>query len=100
LLLLTALVTVVLGCLVMSDLACNFQSVVVADATKSLANALRELTEAEKDWSKHAKGDAFESRDVPDLALRSLSYDVLRSYPDVEGGYYLNDQPIGHSFPC
>jgi signal transduction histidine kinase len=99
LLLLTALVAVVLGCLLMSDLVRNFQSVVVADATKSLSNALRELTEAEKDWSKHRKSEGSESREALDLALRSVSYDVLRSYPDVEGGYYLNDQPIGHSFP-
>ena len=31
--------------------------------------------------------------------MRSVSYEVLRSYSDVEGGYYLDDQPIGHSFP-
>ena len=48
LLLLTALVAVILGGLVMSDLVRNFQSTVVADATKSLSNALRELSEAQK----------------------------------------------------
>ena len=31
--------------------------------------------------------------------MRAVSYEVLQSYPDVEGGYYLRDQPIGHSFP-
>ena len=24
---------------------------------------------------------------------------MLRSYPDVEGGYYFNDQAVGHTFP-
>jgi signal transduction histidine kinase len=100
LLLLTALVAVLLGCLLMSDLVRNFQSVVVADATKSLANALGELGEAGKDWSnKHPSNASPQNREVLEGELRLVSYDVLRSYPDVEGGYYLNDQPIGHSFP-
>jgi len=99
LLLLTALVAVVLGCLLMSDLVWNFQTVVVADATKSLANALRELTEAEKDWSRKHVVDGSQTRDASDAELRLVSYEILRSYPDVEGGYYLDDQPIGHSFP-
>ena len=99
LLLLTALVAVLLGCLLMSDLVRNFRSVVVADATKSLANALRELTEAEKNWSKRHTMSGIKSREALDTDLRLISYDVLRSYPDVEGGYYLDEQPIGHSFP-
>jgi len=97
LLLVTALVAVLLGCLLMSDLVRNFQSVVVADATKSLANALRELTEAEKESSN--KRTSSLSPDALDLALRAVSYEVLRSYPDVEGGSYLDDQAIGHGFP-
>ena len=99
LLLVTALVAVLLGCLLMSDLVRNFRSVVVADATKSLANALRELTEAEKDWPNKHPGDASMSREALDGHLRLVSYEVLTSYPDVEGGYYLDNQPIGHSFP-
>ena len=100
LLLMTALVAVVLGSLLMSDLVQNFRSVVVSDANKSLANALRELREAEKDWSnKHSGERQRATREELDGALRLVSYEVLRSYPDVEGGYYLEDQPIGHSFP-
>lgn len=100
LLLLTALVAVALGCLLMSDLVRNFRAVVVSDANKSLSNALRELTKAEESWSsQHSKGMAPVSREALDDALRLVSYDVLRSYPDVEGGYYLEGQPIGHSFP-
>jgi signal transduction histidine kinase len=99
LLLLAALVAVLLGCLLMSDLVRNFRSVVVADATKSLANALRELTEAEKGWPNKHPGDASAARETLDGHLRLVSYDVLASYPDVEGGYFLDDQPIGQSFP-
>jgi signal transduction histidine kinase len=100
LLLVTALVAVLLGCLLMSDLVRNFQSVVVADATKNLANALHELARSEQEWSKKQVGGPIV---VPaeglDLALRTVSYAVLESYPDVEGGYYLGDEPIGQSFP-
>jgi hypothetical protein len=74
--------------------------VVVSDANKSLANALRELRDAEKDWSnKHASELTTLKPEELDGALRLVSYEVLRSYPDVEGGYYFDDQPIGHSFP-
>jgi len=99
LLLITALVAVLLGCLLMSDLVRNFQSVVVADATKNLANALQELARAEQEWSKKRAGTNGGPDDAFDLALRAVSYEVLQSYPDVEGGYYLGEQPIGHSFP-
>jgi signal transduction histidine kinase len=84
----------------MSDLVQNFRSVVILDANKSLSNALQELREAEKDWSnKHPNELTHFKRDEVDSSLRLVSYDVLRSYPDVEGGYYFDDQPIGHSFP-
>lgn len=98
LLLVTALVAVLLGCLLMSDLVRNFRSVVVAEATKNLTNAVQELARSEQAWAeRHAEQN--EANEGFDLALRAVSYEVLQSYPDVEGGYYLRDQPIGHSFP-
>ena len=54
LLLVTALVALILGSFLMSDLVRTSWSVVVSDANKSLTNALRELTEAEKNWSRNA----------------------------------------------
>jgi DNA-binding NtrC family response regulator len=79
LLLLTALVAVVIGCLVMSDLVLNFRSVVISDANKSLANALRELREAEKDWSnKHPNELTHLKRDELDGALRLVSYEGFK----------------------
>ena len=48
LLLITSLVAVLLGCVLLTDLVRNFRSGVVADARKSLANAVTELTEAER----------------------------------------------------
>ena len=34
-----------------------------------------------------------------DAALKKISYDTLRFYFDVEGGYLLDNDVIGHSFP-
>lgn len=95
LLLITALVAVLMGCLLLADLVRNFRSSVVGDARKSLANAATELIDAER-----ARGVQPDSA-LPTLdpSLKSLSYDVLRSYPDVEGGYYFNDHAVGHTFP-
>ena len=84
-----------MGCLLLTDLVRNFRSGVVADARKSLANAVTELTRGRTSRA------AFKlnCRALLDKSLKALSYDVLRSYPDVEGGYYYNDEPVGHTFP-
>lgn len=95
LLLITALVAVLMGGLLLADLVRNFRSGVVADARKSLANAVAELIEAER--SRSIQIDAPFA--ALDKSLKVLSYDVLRSYPDVEGGYYFNDEAVGHTFP-
>jgi hypothetical protein len=97
--LITALVAVLLSCLLMSDLVRNFRSVVVADATKSLGNALHELARAEQERSTKQAAAQSGSSEALDIALRAISYEVLRSYPDIEGGYFLGDRVIGHSFP-
>ena len=99
-LLLAALVAVVMGCLLFSDLVRTFRSTVVADASKSLANSVRELIDAENAWaSKRATKPAALEPDQLDQALRAVSYAVLGSYPDVEGGYVRGDQVVGQSFP-
>ena len=46
LLLITSLVAVLMGCVLLADLVRNFRSGVVADARKSLANAVTELIQA------------------------------------------------------
>ncbi len=51
LLLITALVAVVMGCLLMSDLVRTFRTTVISDANKSLSNAVRELVDAEIAWT-------------------------------------------------
>lgn len=94
-LLLTAMAAVLLGCLLFANLLQNLRSEVVTDAQKSLSNAVGELLQA------HGTNKLPElgSPGTLDQTLKAISYDVLRSYPDVEGGYYLGNQAVGHSFP-
>lgn len=67
----------------------------MADARKSLANAVTELMDVERVSGVQTDVPAT----VLDRSLKAVSYDVLRSYPDVEGGYYFNDEAVGHTFP-
>ena len=100
LLLITALVAVVMGCLLMSDLVRTFRTTVISDANKSLSNAVRELVDAEIAWTaKQPIAPASTSPAHLNEALRGVSYGVLVSYPDVEGGYFKDDAVLGQSFP-
>jgi signal transduction histidine kinase len=85
-LLITALLAILVTAFLVIDLARNLRTVVISDTNKALANAVEELRQ-------------FRQSEQADAALRKISYEVLRSYPDVEGGYLLNDQVVGHSFP-
>lgn len=87
LLLLTTFVAIVLTALLFSDLIRSFRTTVIADAEKSLSNAVKELIQAKST-----------ARNTPE-ELKRASYDVLRSYPDVEGGYVLSQTVAGHTFP-
>jgi signal transduction histidine kinase len=99
-LLLASLVAVVLGCLLLSDLVGTFRGTVVADANKVLANSVRELVEAESAWTgKQSTLPVSWAFDPLNESLRAVSYAVLVSYPDVEGGYFRGDQVVGQSFP-
>lgn len=98
LLLLTTLTAIAVAALLFSDLVRSFRSTVVSDASKSLANAVRELLqESSVPLELPAGSAARDSRH--DLLLRRASYRILRSYPDIEGGYLLAASVIGHSFP-
>ncbi|MCW5981420.1 MAG: HAMP domain-containing histidine kinase [Bryobacteraceae bacterium] len=93
LLLLTTLTAMAVAVLLFSDLVRSFRSTVVSDAGKSLANAVRELLQ-ERAVHSHPPAGAGGH-----VLLQRVSYDVLRSYPDVEGGYIAGESVIGHSFP-
>ncbi len=97
-LLVTALVAVFLTGVLVVDLTRNLRTVVISEANKALTNAASELGQSSRSWDSVQKGRPLQ-RDLVDQELRRISYEVLRSYPDVEGGYLLNEDVVGHSFP-
>src|SRR5215813_5095422 len=97
-LLVAALVAVLLTALLVIDLTRNLRTVVINDTNRALKNAVTELVRASRRWQTQEKQQGF-VWERSDQALRTVSYDVLQSYPDVEGGYLWNTEVIGHSFP-
>src|SRR5215813_249205 len=97
-LLVAALVAIGLTALLVIDLARNLRTVVISEANRALANAVGELAQAGDTWQATAGANSFSS-DKADQDLRGKSYEILASYPDVEGGYLWNQDVICHSFP-
>jgi signal transduction histidine kinase len=97
-LLVAALVAIGLTALLVIDLARNLRTVVISEATRALDNAVNELAEAGA-TSLIQAGPDFDPSAKADQDLRGKSYEILASYPDVEGGYLWNQDVIGHSFP-
>ncbi|MBI4464206.1 MAG: HAMP domain-containing histidine kinase [Acidobacteria bacterium] len=97
-LLVTAMVAVAVTALLVIDLARSLRSTVISETTRSMTNAATELIHAGKTWQTRP-GSTLDSKDLADQQLKAISYDILRSYLDVEGGYLLNEEVLGHSFP-
>jgi signal transduction histidine kinase len=96
-LLVTALLAILVTAFLVVDLTRNLRTVVISDTNKALANAVQELQQFRQ--RAHLSPDELAQRDLADAALRRISYEVLSSYPDIEGGYLLDDKVVGHSFP-
>src|SRR5262245_66600585 len=88
-LLITALLAILVTAFLVVDLTRNLRTVVISDTNKALANAVQELQQFRE--RAHLSPDQVSQRDLADAALRKISYEVLSSYPDIEGGYLLDD---------
>lgn len=97
-LLVAALVSVVLIGLLVVDLTRNLRTAVISETTRALGSASKELSQTGRNWlSNHA---GFDFNEGPaERELQRLSYEVLSSYPDVEGGFMYRGRVVGHSFP-
>jgi signal transduction histidine kinase len=97
-LLVMALLAVGVTAILVLDLIRNLRTVVIGEANRALTTAAKELVQA---GSPRAKGHqpGIPSVENLDQELKSISYEVLRSYPDIEGGFLWNEAVIGHSFP-
>jgi signal transduction histidine kinase len=96
-LLATALVAVFVAGLLVVDLARNLRTVVIGDTTKALSSAVNELARAGRAWQ-NAQRQPLDA-DTAAHQLGEISYEILRSYPDVEGGFVRNGEVTGHTFP-
>jgi signal transduction histidine kinase len=94
-LLVTAFLAILVTALLVVDLTRNLRTVVISDTNKALVNAVQELQQ----FRQRALLNSDEPHDRADAELRKISYEVLSSHPDVEGGYLVDDKVIGHSFP-
>src|SRR5262249_44673722 len=96
-LLITALLAVTVTAVLVWDLTRNLKTVIISETNRSLANAVKELSK------ELAQSDVLAVTVIPrealDSRLKKISYETLRFYFDVEGGYVLDDDVIGHSFP-
>lgn len=93
-LLITALASMALAGILVFDLASNLRTVVISDTSRNLANAVTELQQAVA-----ARRTLPSAPDALDQLLKPVSYEVLRSHPDIEGGYFWMGQVVGHTFP-
>ncbi len=99
LILLAAVSVVALSALLILDSIRNAEQSVVADMGRQLNAALTELGQQ---YADRTASDAAWSALPPvtqNISLRAISQAVLHSYPGVEGGYYVNTQFLGYSFP-
>ena len=97
-LLVTALLAVVVTALLVWDLTRNLKTVIISETSRSLANAVKELSQELRQSEASSTLSGLERIEL-DAALKRISYETLRFYFDVEGGYILDDEVIGHSFP-
>ena len=88
---------IALTALLVIDLARNLRTSVISEANRALTNAVGELAEAGQGWRRQAGGQISSAK--ADQDLLGKSYEILTSYPDVEGGYLWNDEVVGHSLP-
>jgi signal transduction histidine kinase len=93
-LLVTAFLAVVVTAFLVFDLTRNLRTVVINETSRSLENSVKELMQ-----DRIQAAPSADSVELLDTELKKISYEVLRFYPDVEGGYLLDENVIGHSFP-
>ncbi|MFN7937133.1 MAG: HAMP domain-containing sensor histidine kinase [Bryobacteraceae bacterium] len=90
----TALVSLCLIGILVFDLTRNLRTVVISDTNRNLTNAVNELLQA-----RELRGKRPQGAEELDRFLKPVSYEVLRSHADIEGGYWWQDRVVGHSFP-
>jgi signal transduction histidine kinase len=94
-LLVMALVALLVTSLLVLDLSRTRRAALIAESNRNLRNAAAELLEG----AERALPGRSLARDEANALLEPVSYEILRSYLDVEGGYLWDGRIAGHSFP-
>jgi signal transduction histidine kinase len=99
LILLAAVSVAALSALVIWDSIQGAEKAVLGDMGRQLSSALSEL---KQQYAGRVNSDSSWFAlplSAQDISLRGISQTVLRSYPGVEGGFYVGSQFLGYSFP-
>ena len=97
--LVAAISVVTLSVLLITEAIGSAERVVLGEANKTVASALRELRQQ---YQYRASSDSSWSElpmQARDVSLRGITQTVLRSYPGVEGGFYAGTNFLGYAFP-
>jgi signal transduction histidine kinase len=99
LILLAGVAVAALSVLLIWDSVRNAERVVIGDMGNQLNAAVAELgrqyayrTDSDTSWQSLPLASQ-------DISLRGISQTVLRSYPGVEGGFFLDGEFVGYAFP-
>lgn len=94
-LLIMALAALLVTSLLVLDLTRTRRTALIAESNRNLRNAAGELLEGA---TRELAGRNATLEEINDR-LEPVSYEILRSYLDVEGGYLWDGAIAGHSFP-
>ena len=75
------------------------ESVVRGEANRTLATAIKELKQQYQYRVTSDSSWASLPRQARDISLRGITQTVLRSYPGVEGGFFLDATFLGYAYP-
>ncbi len=99
LVLLAAVSVTALSAFVIIDAVDSAEGVVIADTYKNLSSANTELAAQYRNRVNNDSSWSALPEQAQDLSLRAISEVVLRSFPGIEGGFFVDSQILGYSYP-
>jgi signal transduction histidine kinase len=99
LILLAALSVAALSVLLITDAVRSTESVLIGETNRTVSSAIREL--AQQYRYRVSSDSSWDSlpKQARDVSLRGITQTVLRAYPGVEGGFYVDLDFAGYAFP-
>lgn len=97
--LMAALSVATLSVLLITEAIRSAESVLIGETNRTVSSAIREL--AQQYRYRVSSDSSWDSlpKQAQDVSLRGITQTVLRSYPGVEGGFYVDSEFAGYAFP-